>query len=169
MILFFTGLRKGELLALTVADFDYKSKTLTVNKTYSKIKGKEYIRSPKTTNSIRFVDLPDFLCEEIQNYIDLKYKPSPSQRIFLQESDSFLETAMKAGLCRTGLPKIRIHDSRHSHTTNLSDLDIPLKEIADRLGQKGTNITIHYSHSTAKGKSNLIRKLEMEGANNKNV
>lgn len=164
-ILFYTGLRKGELLALTIKDFNYENKTLRINKTYSKLKGKEYIRPPKTVGSNRTVDLPQFLADAIQGYIDLFYNPSPNQRIFLAESDSFLDTAFKAGCKRTGLPKIRIHDTRHSHSTNLSDMDVPLKEIGSRLGQKSKNIVLHYHHSTAKGVSDLINKLEKEGGN----
>lgn len=162
-ILFYTGLRKGELLALTIKDFNYENRTLHINKTYSKLKGKEYIRPPKTTGSKRTVDLPPFLADAIQGYVDLFYEPSPNQRIFLAESDSFLDTAFKAGCKRTGLPKIRIHDTRHSHSTNLAEMDVPLKEIGERLGQKSKNIILHYHHSTSKGTADLINKLESEG------
>lgn len=164
-ILFYTGLRKGELLALTIEDFNYENKTLKVNKTFSRYHGKDYIRSPKTEGSNRTVDLPQFLADAIQGYIDLFYKPSPNQRIFQVDSDSFLDTAFKAGCKRTGLPRIRIHDTRHSHSTNLSEMDVPLKEIGKRLGQKSKNIVLHYHHSTAKGVSDLINKLENEGGN----
>ena len=164
-ILFYTGLRKGELLALTIEDFNYENKTLKVNKTFSRYHGKDYIRSPKTEGSNRTVDLPQFLADAIQGYIDLFYKPSPNQRIFQVDSDSFLDTAFKAGCKRTGLPRIRIHDTRHSHSTNLSEMDVPLKEIGSRLGQKSKNIILHYHHSTAKGVSDLIDKLEKEGGN----
>ena len=164
-ILFYTGLRKGELLALTVSDFDYERRKLYVNKTYSRREGEDYVRSPKTEHSIRPVDLPTFVADLIQGYIELEYKPSPTQRIFQALSDSFLDTALNAGCKRTGLPKIRIHDSRHSHVTNLSEMNIPLKEIGDRVGQKSKNITLHYAHSTDKGKAELIEKLEKEGSN----
>lgn len=163
MILFYTGLRKGELLALTINDFSYEDKTLEITKTFSRLNGKDYIRTPKTKQSKRIVVLPIFLADAIQGYIDLLYKPSPSQRIFQQASDSFIDTALAAGCKRTGLPKIRIHDTRHSHITNLSDMNIPLKEIGPRVGQKSENITLHYSHSTTAGKSSLIDKLEIEG------
>lgn len=162
-ILFYTGLRVGELLALTIKDFDYENKILDVNKTYGKAYGKEYIRTPKTKSSKRSVDLPQFLCDAIQGYIDLLYKPSPDQRIFQEGSSSFLRTALNAGCKRTGLPKLRIHDTRHSHITNLSEMNVPIKEISKRVGQKSKYITLHYSHSTVKGTSDLIKKLETEG------
>ena len=162
-ILFYTGLRKGELLALTIRDFDYENRLLNINKTYSKLNGKDYIRPPKTKGSTRKVDLPPFLADKIQGYIDLLYKPSPYQRLFPVESDSFLDTAMNVGCQRTNLPKIRIHDTRHSHATNLAELNTPLKEIGNRLGQKSKNIVLHYNHSTIKGVSDLINKLEEIG------
>lgn len=162
-ILFYTGLRKGELLALTIKDFDYEKRLLDINKTYSKLNGKDYIRPPKTKGSKREVDLPPFLADAIQGYIDLLYKPSPNQRLFPVESDSFLDTALNVGCQRTGLPKIRIHDTRHSHSTNLAEMHVELKEIGKRLGQKSKNIILHYNHSTVKGTAELINKLEAEG------
>ena len=164
-ILFYTGLRKGELLALTIKDFVYENNMLYVNKTFSRYHGESYIRDPKTDSSKREVELPQFLADAIQGYIDLKYEPSPTERIFQYDSSSFLRTALEVGCKRTGLPKLRIHDTRHSHITNLSEMDVPLKEIGKRVGQKSENITLHYSHSTEKGRNDLIMKLEKEGGN----
>ena len=161
-ILLYTGIRKGELLALTLSDFTYENKTLNIDKTFSVIKGKEVITTPKTESSIREVPLPSFLCDEIQSYIDLLYEPDDSERIFKYKSGSFLVDAMEVGCKRTGLPKIRIHDTRHSHITMLASLLIPNKEIAERVGQKGNNMVIHYSHSTSIEQKNIVDILERE-------
>lgn len=163
MILYYTGLRKGELLALTVNDFNFERRTLSVNKTYSVIKGKEIITEPKTQRSKRVVELPPFLAEAIQDYIDLQYKPEGSQRIFQEKSGKFIETAMEEGCKRTGLSKPRIHDLRHSHITFLGMNLVPPKEIARRVGHSEVKMTWHYSHSTAEGQNDLIQKLERDG------
>lgn len=163
MILFYTGIRCGELLALTLEDIDLENNIMYIKKTFHRYGGKDVITTPKTEKSKREILLPDFLCEEIKSYIDLQYKPEPDQRLFQAHSSSFLETAMKTGCKRTGLPIIRIHDTRHSHITNLGENNIPIKDIADRVGQRGESITFHYSHSTRKGKNKITDYLEKEG------
>ena len=50
-VLFWTGLRIGELLALTPADFDFEKQTVTISKSYQRIKGRDVITDPKTPKS----------------------------------------------------------------------------------------------------------------------
>ena len=47
-MLYWTGIREGELLALTPADFDFERGTVKISKTYQRLKGKDVITSPKT-------------------------------------------------------------------------------------------------------------------------
>lgn len=68
-ILYWCGLRLGELLALTPRDFDFEKSILVITKSYQRIGGKDIITPPKTDKSIRRVLLPDFLSEEIQQYL----------------------------------------------------------------------------------------------------
>ena len=143
LLLFYTGIRKGELLALTIKDFDYENQKLYVNKTFSVIKGEEVITTPKTKKSKREVILPDFVCEALHSYIKLFYKPDDNQRIFPYKTGKFLLAAMEAGCNRTGLPKIRIHDLRHSHITYLQNLAISSMDIASRVGHKNVDMTMH--------------------------
>ena len=67
-VLYWCGVRMGELLALTPADFDFERKLLTINKSYQRIKGQDVITTPKTKKSNRTIKLPQFLCDEIQDY-----------------------------------------------------------------------------------------------------
>ena len=69
-ILFYTGIRLGELLALTPSDV-LPSKCIDINKTYSESKNGGCILPPKTITSKRCVPIPDFLYSEIQEYISL--------------------------------------------------------------------------------------------------
>lgn len=59
LTLYYTGLRIGELLALEYADIDFNSCTLTVNKSYQRIGGKDIITPPKTPKSIRTISIPE--------------------------------------------------------------------------------------------------------------
>ena len=61
-VLYWTGIRLGELLALTVSDFDFKKQTMRIDKSLQNIKGKVYVTTPKTVMSNRTVKIPEFLC-----------------------------------------------------------------------------------------------------------
>ena len=64
-VLYWCGIRLGELLALTPADFDFEKKTLRINKSYQRLQGKDVITTPKTKKSNRVIQMPDFLCDEM--------------------------------------------------------------------------------------------------------
>ena len=67
-MLFYTGMRSGELLALTPADI-LPDKRISINKNYAKVKGEELILIPKTAKSNRNIAIPDFLYDDIFEYI----------------------------------------------------------------------------------------------------
>lgn len=81
-MLYWTGIREGELLALTPADFDFEKQTVRINKTYHRMKKQDIITSPKTAKSNRIVVMPEFLCEEMRDYFQMYYSLAPDQRIF---------------------------------------------------------------------------------------
>lgn len=73
-MLYWCGIRLGELLVLTPSDFDFERNTVTINKSYQRLKGKDVITSPKTVKSNRTIKMPQFLCDEIQEYIGMLYE-----------------------------------------------------------------------------------------------
>ena len=83
-VLYWTGVREGELLALTPADFDFENNTMRINKNYQKVKGREIITSPKTKKSNRVVKIPQFLADEIKDYMKCFYDLKPDQRLFFK-------------------------------------------------------------------------------------
>lgn len=68
--LFWTGMRIGELLALTKEDVDLKNDQININKTFYRTGGKDIITSPKTEQSIRVVEIPQFLADELREYLE---------------------------------------------------------------------------------------------------
>lgn len=68
-ILYWCGLRTGELLALTKEKFDFTNNTIRVNQSLQRIGGENIITEPKTKKSIRTVVMPDFLAEEMEKYM----------------------------------------------------------------------------------------------------
>lgn len=144
-VLYWTGIREGELLSLTPADVDLTAKTLSVTKTYSVVKGKAMITDPKTPKSIRTVTIPDFLVEELKLYMRMQYGLKPTDRLF-PVSKGYLHHMMNKGSEAAGVPRIRIHDLRHSHVSLLIDLGFSAVAIADRMGHESIDITYRYAH-----------------------
>ena len=80
-MLYWCGIREGELLALTPADFELNKSLVSVTKSYQRLNGKDVIADPKTPKSVRVVQMPDFLTEEIRDYLKSLYKVKPTDRI----------------------------------------------------------------------------------------
>ncbi len=145
-ILFWTGLRIGELLTLTFGDVDLDKNIISVNKSYQYLQGKEIITPPKTPKSNRKVNIPIFLAQDIQDYMESLYDVQPTDRV-IPISKSKLEKEMQKGVKLSGVKKIRIHDLRHSHASLLIEMDFSPKEIAERLGHENIETTLNtYSH-----------------------
>ena len=145
-VLFWTGLRLSEMLALTLLDFDPAAKTLSVNKSIFRSKGEDFITAPKTEKSIRVVTLPDFLAEQLKGYISTLYGLQPDDRIF-PVTKHYMEKEIKRGIKLSGVKPIRIHDLRHSHASLLISMGADPKLVADRLGHNKIQTTLDtYSH-----------------------
>ena len=160
-VLFWTGLRVGELLALTPADIDFSAKTISVTKSYQRIKGEDYITDPKTEKSNCTVSIPDFLCEELQEYLAMLYGFKDDDRMF-QITKSFLHHEMIRGSEKAGVKRIRIHDIRHSHVSMLIDMGFSAVDIAGRMGHESIDITLHYAHMFPSAQKDMAEKLNME-------
>lgn len=112
LILYYTGIRIGELLELEYADIDFKAKKLVINKSYQRIYTKDVITAPKTPKSIREVSLPYFLLEELETYTKKLYGLRKHDRIF-PYTKHFFEKEMNRGTKDGEVKKIRLHDLRH--------------------------------------------------------
>ena len=138
-------IREGELLALTPSDFDFQKQTLRINKSYQRLNKQDVITTPKTPKSIRTNQMPQFLCEEMQDYLKMLYGAEPDTRIF-PITKSYLHREMDRGCRETGVKRIRIHDLRHSHISLLIDMGFTALAIADRVGHESIDITYRYAH-----------------------
>ena len=146
MTLYYTGIREGELLALTPADIDLKKMTLTVNKSYQYLNGKDMITTPKTPKSNRTISIPDKLVKCLDLYMGLCYGLKEDDRIFPYKKE-FLYKIMDEGCRRSGVKKIRVHDTRHSHASLLVEMGCSPLLIAERLGHEKVQTTMDiYSH-----------------------
>lgn len=160
-VLYWTGVREGELLALTPEDFDFEGKMLRINKSFQRIKGQDVITSPKTEAGNRVIAIPAFLCEEIKDCLKMFYHIQPSDRIF-HLSKSKLCSAMERGSNKAGVPRIRVHDLRHSHVSLLINQGFSAFEIGKRVGHSGEKITYHYAHLFPNKQLDMADFLERE-------
>ena len=145
-VLYWAGLREGEMLALTPADFDFEKGTVTVNKTYKRKKGQDVITTPKTHKSYRTISMPQFLCEEMQDCLKMIYGIKKKDRIFAGLSVHTLYREMERCSEEAGVKRIRIHDLRHSHISLLIDMGFSAVAIGNRVGHESVEITYRYAH-----------------------
>ncbi|MCD7771845.1 MAG: site-specific integrase [Oscillospiraceae bacterium] len=160
-MLYWTGIREGELLALTPADFDFDKRTVTISKSYQRIDTRDVITTPKTEKSNRVIQMPKFLCEEMQDYFGMLYAFGENDRVF-PFSKSYLSREMDRGSKEAGVKRIRIHDLRHSHVSLLIDMGFSAIAIADRVGHESIDITYNYAHLFPSKQAEMADKLDME-------
>ena len=160
-MLYWCGIREGELLALTPGDFDFEKQTVSISKSYQRIKGQDVITDPKTAKSNRVIQMPAFLCEEMEDYIRSLYAVEPTDRIFAV-TKSYLHREMDRGAKEAGVKRIRIHDLRHSHISLLIDMGFTALAIADRVGHESIDITYRYAHLFPTRQAEMADKLNME-------
>ena len=159
-ILFYTGLREGELLALTPDNIDSEQRTLSVNKSYQRIEKRDVITAPKTPKSKRVISIPQFLADELQAYISSIYGIKKNNRIF-PLTKHYLSKEMARGCKKSGVKKIRIHDLRHSHCALLFSLGVTPLEAAERLGHDDPKTTLRiYAHVYPEAGKQISDRLE---------
>lgn len=153
MVLFYSGARIGEVLALTWNDVDFDNNVIDINKRYYKTT----IDTPKTQSSVRKIKLPNHTINRIKQ-LKLKekhkkddyfifgefYKPL-NQSTVAQQFYKYLDMFIDDG--KQTLKRIRIHDFRHSHATYLINKGYDIQIISKRLGHTKTSTTYDiYAH-----------------------
>ena len=138
-----TGLRAGELLAVTSKDIDIKNKTLSVNKTKH---ASGIFTSPKTLSSIRTIEIDDRTLEILMRYT------SASETIFNTTIQTLNHNLKNV--------KLSTHMFRHTHVALLVEAGVPIKVISERLGHSKIDTTLDiYTHVTENMKLDLRTKL----------
>ena len=160
-MLYWCGIREGELLALTPTDFDFEAGTVSISKSYQRLKGEDVITTPKTKKSNRVIKMPKFLCGEMEDYLKMFYSTGANERIF-PVSKHYLHHEMDRGAKAAGVKRIRIHDLRHSHISLLIDMGFTALAIADRVGHESIDITYRYAHLFPTRQTEMADKLDFE-------
>ena len=162
MILYWTGMRLGELLALNPKDVDLEKRTISITKSYQRFGKKDVITPPKTSKSKRVITIPEFLAADIKDYMDSLYELQENDRLF-PITKYYLEHEMQRGIKESGVKRIRVHDLRHSHASMLIELGFSPLEIANRLGHEKVETTLNtYAHLYPNKQTKLAERLDSE-------
>jgi integrase len=151
-IAYYTGMRKGEINALKWTDID--GNTIKVRRSINqKATTGDVETPPKNRPSIRDIQMPEPLIDIIQEHKACQMQDerfSPSWRICGGPEclrDTSIDKANRKFAKVAGLPRIRIHDFRHSHASVLCNEGINIQEIARRLGHSNVQTTWQvYAH-----------------------
>ena len=160
-VLYWTGMREGEMMALTPSDIDLEKHTIRINKQRHRVHGEDVISEPKTKSGNRTVIIPAFLADELENYMNLFYKIGPDETLF-NVTKTFLNNEMIRGCKKSGVKRIRIHDIRHSHVSLLINMGFSALAIGERVGHEAEKITYRYAHLFPSVQSDMANKLDEE-------
>ncbi len=161
-LLYFTGCRKGEAMALNWSDVDFKTRTLKINKSYTRktTQGTFAITTPKTRSSNRIIALP----KQVLDSLSILKEETEGNYIFnghIPITEKVVVNAFHKAIKQSKLPPIRIHDLRHSHVTYLIHKGVSIVAIAKRLGHSDIEQTLNtYAHLYKEDEMKIIEILE---------
>jgi len=165
-----TGMRHGEMLALRWDDIDFEERCLQVRRTVVYVGGKYIVGEPKTKKSKREVMLPFFVVEKLLQHKECQQEKRShageqwqnSDLVFCNDNGNFISPDTNRDrfyrlLESAKLPRIRIHDLRHTASTLLSlEMNEPEKLVQELLGHEKVEMTRErYTHAQRK----MLRKM----------
>jgi integrase len=147
-----TGLRAGELLALTLDDLNFDRKTIRVNKSSDDLTRE--IRQPKTKCSVATLPVPSALEDVLRNYVR-QWTPNPSGLLFASRDGrprsrtNVVRNGLKPILRKLGIPseETGMHAFRHGLATELAEASVPLTVLQSQLRHASVTTTLKiYAH-----------------------
>lgn len=176
----FTGMRKGECLALTWDDINFFSGEVSINKTVYYINGKYVVSEPKTKTSKRVIDLDQQTLETLKNWkheqnrllltLGVGQKGNRNNLIFNKLTknreheyinNSIPNRVLKKITDKYNLTPINVHGFRHTHCSLLFEAGLDVKAVQDRLGHSDVQTTLQiYTHVTERIKQTSGEKFQ---------
>lgn len=178
----FSGLRKGELLALKWSDIDFDTDQIHVTRSVSVVNGQPICKAPKTRNSIRSVTIPHFLCIRLRalRAAQTRYRLSVGDFwqgedwVFTQENGKMMNystpyhtmhdiiTRYNTGKLESEqIPHIPFHGLRHTSATLLIASKQDVRTVSSRLGHAQASTTMNiYAHALKESDRKAANALE---------
>ena len=175
-LLAFTGIRKGESLALVWSDVDFKNSTINITKTLTQgMRGKKIVQPPKTRASKRIIPLDKKTLATLSqwkeqqaqwyNFLNVDLKSNDKQLIFANKVNSFLSLYTPGEwlndiIKENHLKKITVHGLRHTHASLLYASGVNVKEAQKRLGHSDLATTMQiYTHISEQQERKVVDQL----------
>lgn len=167
--LYLCGLRKGEALALTWIDIDFKNAILNIDKSLTrKVEGRAFtITTPKNQSSVRKIKISDNLLKLLKELKSNKYLDKNNFVFSLTDAKPIAENTLTRkfyAYCDiANVKRIRLHDLRHSHASYLISQGVDIVSIAKRLGHSDIEQTLNtYSHLMPNSDEKIVDKLNFD-------
>lgn len=158
-LIFWSGLRIGEALALTPNDI--KEDRICITKGMMTVKDKNKLDTPKNKTSIREVLIPNYLYTQLQNYIASIYGIKDTDLIFDGVQKSGARSKLRKWIKRADLPYISPHILRHSYASVLYSNSKDITVVASQIGHADINTTFRfYAHMMPDKDKIAIKQLE---------
>lgn len=175
-LLAYSGIRSGEIMALTWNDLDFTENKLSISKTvvHDATRGVNLITNPKTKKSTRVIFLDEETMCALKDWKTIQARwllskginaLSGAQLIFPKRNNELAGTTLANSRLYTfyrqnpDLRRITIHGFRHTHATLLLEAGLNVKDVQERLGHKNIQITLDtYSHVTQQKKQETVTK-----------
>lgn len=165
VICLYTGIRLGELLALTWNDIDFAKGLMSITKTTYRIKENGVPRivvdEPKTKNSIRVIPLSKNLLDLLKKI----KKTSNSNYVISTRNNGIVGTrsyqrTFERILSKLDIPYKNFHSLRHTFATRAVELGMDIKTLSEIIGHKNPMITLQrYTHSMMSYKTEMMNKM----------
>ena len=173
-LLAYTGLRRGEALALKWSDIDFKENVLSVKRTLTKgLNNKVIVQTPKTSSSYRKIAIDKSTANILKQWQQEQRKQAviisitSDQVIFNRgvENKPLSEGAIvnwNKVICeKAGLRRITIHGFRHTNASLLFEAGVSMKDVQTRLGHKSIKTTMDiYTHVSKYHQNKAVEKLD---------
>ncbi|RVU71259.1 site-specific integrase [Lactobacillus xujianguonis] len=167
-LLAYSGMRKGECLALKWSDIDFKDNTISINKSVTQgLNNRLYLSNGKTINSIRTLDMDTQTMEYLKEWRTSQQKQMFKLGFNFLSQDNFIfptvnneitqpskPTQWNNAICKKyGLRHIKVHGFRHTHASLLFEAGVSMQNVKERLGHANIETTMDiYTHVTKKQK-----------------
>jgi len=167
----YTGLRLGELSALTRQNLDFESLVVTVVASASDLRdGTRIVGEPKSAAGRRRVAIPDAISGAVREHLDTYAEPGPEGLVFVGPKGGPLRRGNFSGVwrsivCQAGLEHLHFHDLRHTGNTLAAMTGASTKELMTRMGHSSTRAALGYQHATEERERLIASRLsDMIGA-----